>query len=237
MPRFFDELRDPWGVLLGVTAGGAAWAVNVHPAGAVFVGVTVWLAKAGVAGLQAEAGPYPEIGGDEADWVHRAEAAVRRFAQVGAAMADGPLAERVAAMRPQVSEAMETLRRLAGHASVVAGALDGIDVAFLREEAARLKRPRTAEVADELARSQAAVGAQLEVYERLRGTRERLLARLESGTLGIEGLTARVVELSAMAATGVLEHTRALDELAGELDGIRLGLHETEEITRRALET
>lgn len=237
MSRFTEELRDPWGLLLGATAGGAAWAVDVHPLGAVFVGVTVWLAKAGVAGLQRRGAPYRR--GVESGWMRRALAAERDFAQHSKGIG-GPLGERVAVMRPQVEEALATMSRLADHVAVVDEALRKIDADLLREEAATLNRRlhgASGDVAPELERALAALDAQLKVHERLTGVRARLLARLESGALGVEGLAARVVELSAMSLTGELQHTKALDELAGELDGLRLGLRETEEITRRALET
>ncbi|WP_327087258.1 hypothetical protein OIE66_33760 [Nonomuraea sp. NBC_01738] len=243
MSRFVDELRDPWGWLLGATAGGAAWAVDVHPVGAVFVGVTVWLAKSGVAAMRPAAPPYRlgtvTSGSVESGWMWRAVKAAGRFARAGESIAAGPLADRIGGMRPQVEDAIATLQRLAEHTSVITSALGDLDPPFLRAELARLADQRLAaddDVAAELGRAVASLEAQLRVHERLAGARERLLARLESGTAGIEGLVARVVELSALAATGALERTGAVDELAGELEGIRLGLHETEEITRRAWE-
>jgi hypothetical protein len=65
--------------------------------------------------------------------------------------------------------------------------------------------------------------------------RGSVLARLESGTLGLESLVARVVELSAMAAAGPTGETGAVDELSDQLEGIRQGLAETEEVSRQAL--
>lgn len=242
MSRFIDELRDPWGLLLGATAGGAAWAVSVHPAGAAFVGVAVWLTKAGIAAFQRKPqakGLTVTPGSSEADWMRRATIAAEAFADMSAAMAEGPIAERVVLMRPKADDAMATLQRLAEHASQTGTALGRLNPGFLQNEHDRLQHQRrmaTPEVATELDRSLASLNSQREVFERLSSTRARLIARLESGTLGLEGLVARVVELSAMSATGSLERTRALDELAGELEGIRQGLHETEEITRRALD-
>ncbi|MFI6320287.1 hypothetical protein ACIBG8_22325 [Nonomuraea sp. NPDC050556] len=241
MSRFTDELRDPWGLLLGATAGGAAWAVSVHPAGAAFVGVAVWLTKAGIATFQRKPKPQLRVtpGSSEADWMRRATIAAEAFADMSAAMAEGPIAERVVLMRPKADDAMATLQRLAEHASQTGTALGRLNPGFLQNEHDRLQHQRrmaTPEVAAELDRSLASLNSQREVFERLSSTRARLIARLESGTLGLEGLVARVVELSAMSATGSLERTKALDELAGELEGIRQGLHETEEITRRALD-
>lgn len=242
MSRFIDELRDPWGLLLGATAGGAAWAVSVHPAGAAFVGVAVWVTKAGIASFQREPQPKGSTvtpGSAEADWMWRANVAAEAFTDMSASMAQGPVADRVALMRPKADDAMATLLRLAEHASQTGGALARLNPGFLQGERDRLLQQRQIappEVATELDRALQSLNSQREVYDRLSSTRARLLARLESGTLGLEGLVARVVELSAMSATGSMERTKALDELAGELEGIRQGLHETEEITRRALD-
>jgi hypothetical protein len=79
------------------------------------------------------------------------------------------------------------------------------------------------------------VRSQREVLERLAAARGGVLARLESGTLGLESLVAQLVELEAMAAAGPAGDLGAVDQLGDELEGIRQGLAETEEVSRRAL--
>jgi hypothetical protein len=66
-----------------------------------------------------------------------------------------------------------------------------------------------------------------------------VLARLESATISLEGLVARVVEVSAMSATSAIGEagTEVLDELTTELELTRQSLHEVEESTRRDLGT
>ncbi|MFC7644818.1 hypothetical protein ACFQX6_32105 [Streptosporangium lutulentum] len=137
-------------------------------------------------------------------------------------MKPGPLADRVALMRPQVNDSMATLERLAEQASLTGTALAGFDLDKLKHEHAQLTRARKKakeELLQDLDRALASLSSQRAVADRLSGTRERVLARMESSTISIEELLARVVELSAMSATGALEPTGALDELADALEG------------------
>ncbi|WP_067180838.1 hypothetical protein [Microtetraspora niveoalba] len=245
MSRFTDELRDPWGLLLGVTAGGAAWAVDVHPAASAAVGIAVWLAKAfasawvSTGGERRPSDPEPPPvakGSAEEGWLRRAERAARSFAELTASMRGQILLDRIAAMTPQVNDTVATLRRLAGQASVTGSALARFDPRFLGQERARLDRARRAagpDVAGELDRSIAALNAQQEVVDRLTAARGRVLARLESGAISLEGLVARAVEVSAMTATSAVDSGRAaLDELTSELELTRQSLREVEEATR-----
>ncbi|MBO3744947.1 hypothetical protein J5X84_02630 [Streptosporangiaceae bacterium NEAU-GS5] len=246
--KFSQELKDPWGLLIGATAGGAAWAVNVHPAAAVAVGVAAWVAKAFASAWQetAEQGPPPREelpvtkGSAEAGWLSRAERAARDFADLTSSMRGEVLLDRIAAMRPQVDDTVATLRRLAGHASITGTALARFDPRFLQQERHRLTEARkraSPEVAAELDRSLGSVNAQQEVVDRLSTTRDRVLARLESGTMSLEGLVARAVEVGAMSATYLSDDTgtQALDELTAELELTRQSLHEVEQATKNDL--
>ncbi|MFF3442842.1 hypothetical protein [Streptosporangium sp. NPDC002721] len=247
MARLADELREPWGLLLGATAGGAAWAVSVHPAAAVFVGVVVWLSRAGVATLQdRERGDGLAVtpGSPEEYWLERAGSAAYGFGELSASMErgpleHGPLAGRIALMRPRIDDSTATLRRLAEQASLTGVALARFDLDALGREQARLARARERAgqgLTRDIDRALASLASQRAVVERLTATRERVLARMESSAIGIEGLLARLVELSAVSANGPLEPLRVLDELADTLEGVRQGLHETEQITRDALD-
>jgi hypothetical protein len=55
--------------------------------------------------------------------------------------------------------------------------------------------------------------------------------------LGLEGLVARTAEVVAMSAAGGMDPTQdRLAALADDLDGLRAGLAEAEEVSRRVLE-
>jgi hypothetical protein len=153
-------------------------------------------------------------------------------------MSAGPLAERVAMMQPEVVDTARALHRLAGQATAAGRALARIDDAALAADADRLRAARataSGDIAVQLDRSLASVRAQQEIHNRLVTARDGVLARLESGTLGLESLVARVIELSAIAVSGPTGELGAVDQLGDELEGIRQGLAETEEVSRQAL--
>ena len=66
------------------------------------------------------------------------------------------------------------------------------------------------------------------------GARSSVLLRMESSVLELEGVVARLVELSALA-TGTVTEVGQLDQVEDELEGVRRGLAEAEELSRRAL--
>jgi hypothetical protein len=244
--KFARELAEPWGLLLAATSAGVAWAVQLPVAAAVGVGVAVLAARAGVAVLGGEkAEPPPREarvlpvapGSAEENWLHRAEGAAEGFASLSASLDAGPLAERVADMEPVVQETLSTLRRLAGRASATGQALARVDLDAVAHERRRLQRElRTAnpEVRGDLEQALTAVQAQADVHARLSGARDKLLAQLQSGALGLDSLVARVAELTA-TTTDVTVDTGAVRELSDQLEGIRQGVLETEQATRRSL--
>jgi hypothetical protein len=244
---FKDDLADPWGLLLGATAGGTAWAVGLPALLGAGVGAAVWLTKAVVDRLERgrSRAARPERRGlpverlaPEGRWLERAQRAAEAFSQLGGGMSAGPLAERVAMMSPKVHDTVAALERLAGQATAVGQAIARLDGRFLASEAERLRAGRaraSGDVAAELDRSLASLQAQRDVLGRLAVARDSVLARLESGTLGLESLVARLVELEAMAAGGPTGDLGTVEQLSDELEGIRQGLAETEEVSRRAL--
>jgi hypothetical protein len=141
-------------------------------------------------------------------------------------------------MQPEVADTVQALHRLAGQATAAGRALARIDDTALAADAERLRAARataSGDIAVQLDRSLASVRAQHEIHDRLVVARNGVLARLESGTLGLESLVAQVIELSAMAVSGPAGELGAVDQLGDELEGIRQGLAETEEVSRQAL--
>ena len=240
-----QELTEPWGLLLGATAAGTAWAVGLPVAAAGAVGAVVWATKVVTAALErrpAQLGRRATLPVDarsaESVWMQRSDQAAAGFAELAGSMSTGPLAERVAMMQPEVADTARALHRLAGQATAAGRALARIDDAALAADADRLRAARataSGDIAVQLDRSLASVRAQQEIHNRLVAARDGVLARLESGTLGLESLVARVIELSAMAVSGPAGELGAVDQLGDELEGIRQGLAETEEVSRQAL--
>ncbi|QXV60495.1 hypothetical protein [Amycolatopsis sp. TNS106] len=244
--RFVRELAEPWGLLLAATSAGAAWAVQLPVLAALGVGVTVLAARAGVAAAtrpkplpDPEERPLPDVepGSPEADWLRRAEAAADGFRSISASLDAGPLADRVADMEPVVRETVDTLRRLAARTSATAKALARVDLGAVSAEKARLRKDLKAaddDIRGDLIQSLEAVQAQEDVHARLSSAQRKLLAQLRSGALGLDGLVARAAELSAATGDSLLD-TTTIGELSEQLEGIRRGVVETEEATRRSL--
>lgn len=243
--KFARELAEPWGLLLAATSAGVAWAVQLPVVASVGVGAAVLAAWAGVAVATREKEPPARevrvldvtAGSAEDNWLRRAESAADGFVSLSGSLGAGPLAERVADMEPVVHETLTTLRRLAGRASATGLALSRVDLDAVAHERRRLDRElRTAnpEVRGDLEQALAAVQAQADVHARLSGARDKLLAQLQSGALGLDSLVARVAELTA-TTTDFAVDTGAVRELSDQLEGIRQGVLETEQATRKSL--
>ncbi|MGQ0840496.1 hypothetical protein [Actinokineospora sp.] len=243
---YAKELADPWGLLLAASSAGVAWAIHLPGVAAAGVGAAVLLARAGIAGWQRRnqepaAGPAPievDPGTQEARWLGRATAAEADFDAVAGSFARGPLADQIAGMREAVDETVGTLHRLAGRATMTGRALARVDPGVLAADERRLRTNRTdadPDLHEEIDRSLESVRAQRDVHRRLTGARDKLLAQLESGALGLEGLVVRVVELTTTADALPGANSDLVTDLTDQLEGIRRGVVETEETTRRTV--
>jgi hypothetical protein len=246
--RFGRELVEPWGLLLAASSAGVAWAVQLPAVAVAGVGVAVLAARAGVASLggssdpahrrAATAAPDVDEGSTEGQWLRRARAAAAAFDSISGTLAGGPLAGQVGAMGSGITETVASLHRLAGRASTTGAALNRIDPVALAAERARLAAGLDTvgdDVRADLEHAMAAVQAQQDVHARLTAARTKLLAQLQSGALGLESLTARLVELSTATDYTVVD-TSTIAELADQLEGVRRGILETEKITRSSLD-
>ncbi|MBK5305135.1 MAG: hypothetical protein JJD92_00450 [Frankiaceae bacterium] len=252
-----DELRDPWGLVAGGISGGMAWAIAgtalAGPA-AVALGVAVGAVVIGtkaVTGLMVGRDEptrtrVPELlrpprGSAAAQWLERAEGAVRGLTEMARTTHPGPTGDAVRSAAQEASDTLRDLAELAGQVTAVERALQRVDATGLDTEAQRLdeaaRHAHSEEMRAEMARSAAAVRDRQAVRDRLLGARQTLLARMQAVALGLEGLEARLAEVLALTATtGDVDTTaQEIAELATELDGLRAGLAETEAISRRAL--
>jgi hypothetical protein len=117
----------------------------------------------------------------------------------------------------------------------------GIDARRLQQESQAIKRGLKGVPAgplrEERERALRAVDDQLDVGRRLAAARETLLARMQSAVLGLEGLVARMAELLALHATtaGASITATRVAELTSDLEGMRAGLAEADEVSRSTL--
>jgi hypothetical protein len=243
-----DEARDPWTYLLGGLAGGVAWAVGLPVVAAVGVGAAVLGVKAVVGsalgGAREDAGPelLPVTGrSPEEQWLRRGEHAVDSFAKLVSSVPKGMVSERSRTIGEQAHTTLDGLRRLAGQASTTREVARHIDAASLANEKERLTSQLGAttdpDIRAELTKSLDSVTDQLQIADRLAQSLRTLLARMESGALGLERLVAQLAELLALneSATSPVEGAQQLEALTDELEGLRGGLAETERLSRRAL--
>ncbi len=252
-----EQLTDPWGYVAGGLTGGlaAAVAAALTPGAVIAIPVGIGVAavvygvKVGLGALtDRDHRPEPERGlpmparGTPADiWLRRAEAAVRTLHEQTESPRDAATRAQIGNVDDQAAETLVDLRRLASQVAAVEAAASRIDSARLHAEesgfagAARSAADPDLRAAHE--RALRSVQEQLQVHGRLLVARDTLLARMQGTAIGLEGLIARLAEVLALAATagGVDTTTQRIADLTGELDGMQVGLRETEALSQRVL--
>lgn len=256
-----DQLTEPWGIVAAGLLGGLGAAVTaaLAPAG-LLIGVPVGLGIAGAVyavrvGLGAVTDravgprlpaavpstlPTPPRGSPAERWLRRAEAAVVALHRQTESPADPVLRSQIGDVDDQAAGALVDLRRFAGQVTLVEQSMARVDPVRLGQEYGELRRSLDGVPAgplrEERERALRAVTDQLDVGRRLSGARETLLARMQSAVLGLEGLVARMAELLALHATtaGSLTASRVA-ELTNDLEGMRAGLAEAEQLSRSTL--
>jgi hypothetical protein len=251
-----DELVDPWGGIVAGVAGGLAWAVASTSAASVPLGIGVAAAVYGakvLAGVLARrtdrprpsAGPAPlpapRRGSPAEHWLTRAQGAVRSLTELVDSPASALDRDRLTPVRDEAAQTVATMRRFAGQVTAVEGALGRVPTGRLDADRARLaeavRYARTEDLRAERRRALDSVEQQLAVAQRLSDARDTILARMQATALGLEGLVARTAELLALpASSGVDTTADRIAELSSELEGLRAGLAEAEEVSRRVLD-
>jgi hypothetical protein len=232
--------------LVAGVIGGLSWAVGTPVLAAVAVGATVYGVKAAVAAAldrdgssdEGPAPPRPAPGSTAGLWLRRAESAVRALDDMARSEGTNPADVATARAAEEADEVLMSMRRLGGHVVTVGQALGRSDAPGLDEEAARLHAAADRSPDDASARRSAdAVADRVAVRNRLRRAQADLEGRMQSSALGLEGLVARVAEVRASSATvgDVDASTGSLSALMTEVEGLRRGLSDVDEVARRAL--
>ena len=244
-----DEARDPWTYILGALVGGTAWAVGVPVIAAAGVGAAVLGVKAvigsALGGARRDPGEDTDLPVDEhspeRQWLDRAKRAVASFRDLAGSVPEGIVSERSRSIGEQSDKTLEGLRRLAGQATSTRHVAQHVDVDRLAQEGQRLQLTLNGttdpDIREELEKSLESVREQMDIGARLQQSLAMLLARMESGALGLERLVAQLAEILALSetATSPVEGAAQLEALADELEGLRSGLAETEQLSRRTL--
>lgn len=249
------SLRDPWSWLIAALVGGLAWAVIDSAIAGLLIGAVVLAVAAAVGALRRSPArpsldtesvrpdqlPLARPNSPAGRLVSRAETAVNRIRELSNTPGDPWLRDQVGNVDAESTQALQSLRVIAGRVTLVEQSIAAADPARLRDEAQRLEAqiagatdPRLKAAQEE---SLTAVGEQIEVAGRLVTLRETLLARMEPAVLGLEGLSARMGEVVAMGPTAI-EHDRAGELVSGltdELEALRGGLDEAQRISDKSL--
>ncbi|MCW2545157.1 MAG: hypothetical protein JWM40_2709 [Frankiales bacterium] len=246
MGRLKDELLDPWGPLVGGVLGAVAVASGAPLVVALGVGVAVYGVKAVIGSLSGNGGddhqqapPLPSTGSPARVWLDRAAAAVAALQRMSPRTASTPTDVASAHTAEEAAVVLQTMRRLGGQVVAITSALSHADAPGLDAERDRLRQVAESSPHDEsAAQSAEAVADRVAVRDRLKMAMAELDGRLQSSALRLEGLVARVAEVRA-AASAVGEVDPSSDDLAAlthEVEGLRVGLADVEQIAQQALD-
>ena len=247
-----EELKDPLGWIVAATAGGVAWAVLAGALGslAVIVGVgvaTVVLSTKvalGVSGRDRPVSigratlPKPPRDSNQAQLLSRAETAFRRLTQLADRPGDDWLHARIGLVDDQAEEVVDSMRELAGRATVLQQSVAAAHPDRLRDDAAQLalevSRTQDPQLRAERERTLAAINAQGESIERLVSLNDTLLSRMHSAAVGLEGLATQAGEVVAMGSDSVAQERAeiVMRELTTELVTMREGLQDAASAAR-----
>lgn len=245
--RLAPLLADPWTIGAGgfigalATAGlglpvavGAAAALGGYAVGTAVKALT---SRDGEAARERPRVELPPRGTDARELYERARAAADELSEIAGSQPRGPVQEQAADVHARAVETLEEVARLAGQTVVLARALDRVDVEQCRRDQAQLQRQRSAEGATPSTDAALeAVRSQLAVHGRLEDAWRETHARLRAAALGLESLVASLAEIVALASTSGEGPTGTrIRGLADTLDGLRQGLVEAEQASRRAL--
>jgi hypothetical protein len=244
--RLKDELLDPWGPMLAGVLGGLSWAVGTPAVIAVGVGAAVYGVKAVIGSLTANGGvddepapPLPSTGSPARIWIDRAAAAVAALQRMSPRTPSTPTDVASAHTAEEAGVVLQTMRRLGGQVVAITSALSHADAPGLDAECERLRQVAASYPDDRsAAQSAEAVADRVAVRDRLRMAMAELDGRLQSSALRLEGLVARVAEVRA-AASAVGQVDPSSDDLAAlthEVEGLRVGLADVEQIAQQALD-
>jgi hypothetical protein len=155
----------------------------------------------------------------------------------------GPLRDRLREVAAEAGRVLEEVRLVAAQVSATRVASEQLDVPQLSMDldrlTATLRQNGEPELVRDLERSTEAVREQLRVGRRLAEARRALQARVEAGVLGLQQLAAQVSEMAALTPPGggAWQHGERIDQLATQLETLREGLSDVDEMSRRVLGT
>lgn len=231
-----EAVVSPSAILLAGAGTALGIASGLGPL-AVLAGAAAWAARVAFAVPR-------RLGGERIDarrvrdpwrsFVLDSQEAQRRFDGVVARARSGPIQERLQAIGRRIGDGVAECWRIAQQGDALDGALRSLDEQAIHAELVEVDREQRREPADApaqapLARTRAAVEAQLASAQRLRAVADDARNRLRLLNAQLDEAVARSLEISLHAGDvsqlGPL--TEDVDGLVGELESLRLALEET----------
>lgn len=235
-----SQLYNPWFPLAATVFGGLTWAVGAPGVAGAAVAAAVYGVAVGVGALTGDGSVSAPVSAAAEAFVSRARSALGELSDLcrNASATSRPSVESVSS---SASETFDTLSSLAAQVALVESALARVDLRSIEAERYEIRsrmRVSSAAVSAELQGALSALDAQVEVAQRLSEAHSTALARLQAATISLEGLVASVAEVLTMESRthDDLSMRSRLRDLDGQLVGLRSGLAETEEVSRRLLQ-
>lgn len=252
-----DELRDPWGWLVGAVCGGLGWAVlagsaatgGVALAAGVGIAAAVVGTKVAVGAIKGESAhrtptaardrlPKAPHGSRQAELLARSAAAVRRIGDLAGRPADPWIAGEVRSVLAQSETVIVAVDEMSGRITVLDTSIAAARPHALAEEIsvlqARMRGATDPDVRRQQQRALTALDAQAQSIDRLLRRRDAGLAQMQASAVGLEGLASRAGELVALgpAALDSEQAHRIVGDLTQSLDSVRAGVDEARSILR-----
>jgi hypothetical protein len=230
-PKVAKAIMSPGGILLGGAGAAVAILAGAPLIAAAGVGALAWGGRVLAAVGTNPSTPQPHALSEPwRGYAQSAQDAKRRFDQIVASVADGPLRQRLATLSARLDEGVDESWRIAKRGHEIVGALGQIDTAGAGAELAELEAADNAATGAAQAATIESLRAQLAAAERLSTLAEQSRARLRLLDARFDELIARAVEVSVGTGDSeVLGHD--VDQLVSELESLRVAMEETDKLS------
>ncbi len=234
-PKVAQAIMSPGGILLAGAGAAVAIIAGAPLVVAAGVGALAWGGRVLAAVGTNPASPQPQALSEPwRGYAQSAQDAKRRFDQIVASVADGPLRQRLADLSARLDEGVDESWRIAKRGHEIVTALGQIDTGAAAAELAELEAAGAS--GGPQAQTIESLQAQLAAADRLSTLAERSRDRLRLLDARFDELIARAVEVSVGSGdSDVLGHD--VDQLVSELESLRVAMEETDKLSGLQAET
>jgi len=229
-PKVAQAMMSPGGILLagiGMAVGVVAGAPLALAAG---IGALAWGGRVLAAVPGNPETPQPHALSEPwRGYAQGAQDAKRRFDEIAARVADGPLRQRLATLSQRLDDGVDESWRIAKRGHEIVAAIAQIDTAAAGVQLDELRRSAGSSSTSSRAATIEALEAQIAAAERLELLAERSRDRLRLLDARFDELVARAVEVTV--GTGNSEVLgQDVDQLVTELESLRVAMEETDRV-------